>query len=320
MALDILLPFWGDPDLMRQTVRSVLAQDSDDWLLTVVDDCYPDESIAQWFATLDDPRITYHRNETNLGITDNNRACLDRATQDVIVFLGCDDLMYPGYVRTILAAHRDFPDCDIIQPGVDVIDEHGEVVDTLADQVKQRLFMPRADRPTVLSGEELAVSLLRANWTCWPSLAFRREAVVRTPFLDGFPLVQDLALQVDMVAAGSRMLLLPDVVFAYRRHAASASSAKLLDGSRFEGERRYFEIAAERVARLGWKRAERAARNHLASRLYAATLLPTAVREKHTSGLRSLAEHLVRPLPLPRAPLAHVPIPGFFPGRGRPRR
>ena len=209
------------------------------------------------------------------------------------MFLGCDDLMRPGYVRTVLAAHEEFPDCDIIQPGVEVIDEHGAVVDTLADQVKQRLFMPRVDRPTVLSGEELAVSLLRANWTYWPSLAFRREAVQRTPFLDGFPLVQDLALQVDMVAAGSRMLLLPD-------------------GSRFAGERRYFEIAAERVAKLGWRRAERAARTHLASRLYAATLLPTAAREKHVAGLRSLTEHLVRPLPLPR--------PGDLPGLRRPRR
>ena len=312
MALDILLPFWGDPALLRETVQSVLTQDSDDWLLTVVDDCYPDESVAQWFAGLDDPRVTYHRNESNLGITGNYRACLERATQNLVVFLGCDDLMRPGYVRTVLAAHEEFPDCDIIQPGVEVIDEHGAVVDTLADQVKQRLFMPRVDRPTVLSGEELAVSLLRANWTYWPSLAFRREAVQRTPFLDGFPLVQDLALQVDMVAAGSRILLLPDVVFAYRRHAASASSAKLADGSRFAGERRYFEIAAERVAKLGWRRAERAARTHLASRLYAATLLPTAAREKHVAGLRSLTEHLVRPLPLPR--------PGDLPGLRRPRR
>ena len=36
VALDILVPYWGDPDLMRETVDSVLAQDGNDWRLTVV--------------------------------------------------------------------------------------------------------------------------------------------------------------------------------------------------------------------------------------------------------------------------------------------
>ena len=36
--IDLLLPFYGDPALMRQTVASVLAQECDDWRLVVVDD------------------------------------------------------------------------------------------------------------------------------------------------------------------------------------------------------------------------------------------------------------------------------------------
>lgn len=295
MALDILLPFWGDPALLRETVESILRQDCDDWKLTVVDDCYPDETIPAYFAGLDDPRITYHRNETNQGITENYRRCVALATQDRVVIMGCDDRMHPNYVSTILAAHAAFPDADIIQPGVEVIDEHGAPVAPLTDRVK-RLVMPRTRTRRLLAGEELAVSLLRGDWLYWPSLAFRRETLVRTPFRDGLPVTQDLAFLLDMVFGGASLLLEPTVCFSYRRHQASASSVKLLDGSRFRAEREYFEIAARQAAGVGWRRAGRAARGHIMSRAHALTLVPAAVKNRRSDAVRVLLGHAVRPM------------------------
>ena len=169
------------------------------------------------------------------------------------------------------------------------------VVSTLADSVKQRLMMPRTRRPRVLSGEDLAASLLRADWLYWPSLAFRRELLVSTPFRDGMPIIQDLALVIDVVCAGGQMLLEPTLCFQYRRHTASASSAKALDGSRFRGERDYFRQAGDQVAQLGWRRAERAARTHLTSRLHALTLVPQAITSKRPGALSTLLRHAFRP-------------------------
>ncbi len=289
---EIFIPFWGEPALLFEAVESVRAQTDPDWRLTVVDDCYPDDSVAGWFAALADDRVTYLRNETNLGITDNYRRCLELATEDWLVFLGCDDLLRPAYVSTVRAAIASAPaGVDIVQPGVEVIDETSTVVDPLVDRVKRRLFAPRLTGSRVLGGEELAVSLLRGNWTYWPSLAFRTEAVRRHDFLDGMPLVQDLALMVDMALSGSRMLVLPDVVFAYRRHSASASSTTVDSGGRFEGERAYFDIAAERCAAHGWSRAARAARVHAASRLYAASRLPRALTGRTWGAVRTLGRH-----------------------------
>lgn len=297
MPLDILVPFWGDPDMLRQTVRSVLAQTSDQWVLTVVDDAYPDPSVAEWFAELDDPRITYVRHADNVGITENYRRCVQLATQDLVVLLGCDDVLLPRYVEVVLAAHAQFPEAEVIQPGVQVIDENGVVVRTLVDVVKQRVTMPRGSGRRTIGGEPLAASLLRADWMYWPSLVFRREALVRTGFRDGFPLIQDLALVIDLVAAGGVMLLEPEVCFSYRRHSASASSAKLADGSRFVGERAYFTLAAAKMDTLGWSRAARAARRHLTSRLHALTLLPRAVVSGNRAAVPVLFEHVVGRVP-----------------------
>ena len=291
MALDILVPFWGDPEMLRETVESVLAQTSDDWLLTVVDDAYPDESIAAYFATLTDPRITYVRNEVNKGITENYRTCVRLATQDMMMILGCDDVLLPNYVEVILRAHRDFPHADLIQPGVQVIDEKGAVGQTLVDAVKQKLTMPRASSPRVLSGEPLAASLLRADWLYWPSLAFKRERLLEVDFREGFPIIQDLAIVIDLIGSGSPLLIEPTVCFSYRRHSASASSAKLGDGSRFVGERDYFTFAAAQMQRLGWRRARLAALLHLTSRAHALTLLPKALLERNTAGAKVLAAH-----------------------------
>jgi glycosyltransferase involved in cell wall biosynthesis len=102
MRLDIMVPYWGDPAFMKETVNSVLAQDCPDWRLTVIDDAYPDPEIGQWMAQLNDPRITYVRNESNAGVVNNYRKCRAMATGELMMFMGCDDVLLPNYVSTVL--------------------------------------------------------------------------------------------------------------------------------------------------------------------------------------------------------------------------
>lgn len=291
MALDIFIPYWGDPDYMRQAVDSVLAQNSDDWLLTVVDDAYPGDEVRRYLEEINDPRITYVRKEINEGITANFRTCVSRATQDTLVVMGCDDILLPNFVDVALRAHREFPEAWIIQPGVEVINEAGESARPIADLVKQHLVKPRGSGPRVVSGEKLAVSLLHGDWLYWPSLIFRRDKIENFDFRDGLHVIQDLGLIIDMVLAGAELLIEPEVCFAYRRHTASASSSKLLDGSRFAGERGYFELAAELCRKKGWRNASRAAALRLTSRAHAFLLLPNAALHGSPAAVGSLLRH-----------------------------
>lgn len=290
--LDVFIPFWGDPELLYATIESVRAQTDGGWRITVVDDCYPDESVAAHFAAEDDHRITYLRNEQNLGITDNYQRCRELATAELMMFLGCDDLMHPEFVATVKAAHRAHPAAAAIQVGVEVIDEHDRPIDPLTDRVK-RALRPRVHAATELGGEHLATSLLRGNWLYWPSLVFRTEVVRRYPFRDGLPIIQDLALMIDMTAAGETLLFVPTVCFSYRRHTQSASASSLLHGARFTDERRYYASAAEQLRGRGWGRAARTARIRWTSRLHALTLLPSAVRREHRGALRPLLSHAI---------------------------
>ena len=306
MTVDVLLPYYGDVAMMKQAVESVLGQTSPDWTLTVIDDGYPDESIPGYFGSLasQDPRITYLRNEENLGANGNYRKALTFVRHELAVVMGADDVMLSNYVETVVATHEQFPSAQIIQPGVEVIDELGHPGMGLVDRMK-RIYAPRVHSAKgskgstgrrLLSGEPLATSLLRGNWLYFPSICWRSDTLVATSFREGLNVVQDLALALDLIKAGGGLVVDSTVCFQYRRHRASDSSWRALEGTRFIEEREFFTGLADELTAIGWHRAARTARLHLSSRLNAATLLPKAWRTKQHQGVRNLREHvLARP-------------------------
>ena len=300
MTVDVLLPYYGDVAMMKQAVDSILGQTSPDWSLTVIDDGYPDDTIPGYFGTLaaQDPRITYVRNDQNLGANGNYRKALTFVRHELAVVMGADDVMLPNYVETVAAAHAQFPSAQIIQPGVEVIDELGQPGMGLVDRMK-RIYAPRVTGTPgrrLLLGEPLAVSLMRGNWLYFPSICWRSDSLVATNFREGLNVVQDLALALDLIKAGGGLVVDTTVCFQYRRHRESDSSWRALEGTRFIEEREFFTGVADEFDAMGWRRAARTARLHLSSRLNAAIRLPKAWRTRQQQGVQNLRHHvLARP-------------------------
>lgn len=293
MTHEIFVPFWGEPDLLYKTVESVLGQSDPDWRMVIIDDCYPDDSVPAYFAGLDDARIQYTRNATNLGITENYREAIRRATSDFVTILGCDDLMHPNYLDVVTRTIQAHPLVDVVQPGVVVIDEHGTPVRPLVDRVKQRLLAPRAaDRTTVLSAQDMATSLIRGDWLYWPSLTFRTETLKRIDFRDGLPIIQDLALLMDIAFDGGSLAYTPEIAFSYRRHGSSASQKTILNGQRFHDERTYYRMARGLARAKGWNRTAAVAAVRLMSRLHAVTELPHVLRNGNSAAVKSAVAHI----------------------------
>ncbi len=292
MNLEIFVPYWGDPDLLFATVASVKAQNDGEWTLIVLDDRYPGDAAAAYFAEETDPRITYVVNEKNLGITDNYREAIRRASQPYITILGCDDLLHPNYVQVVKETIAQFPHADVIQPGVEVIDEHGATITPLVDRVKQGVLAPRGTASVELSGARMAESLIRGDWLYWPSLTFRTETMRRIDFRDGLPIIQDLALLIDIALERGSLAYNPTLAFSYRRHGSSASQKTLLDGRRFRDERTYYRQARELFRAQGWNRAARIARGRWMSRLHAVAEVPGVLRHGDGAGLKSTLAHI----------------------------
>jgi len=289
-SIDVLLPFYGDPRLLRIAVESILTQSDEDWRLVVVDDAYPDPAVPEWFATLRDPRLEYRRNETNLGANRNYARALSIAEADFVVFMGADDVMGSGYLTAVRDAIAQFPAAAVVATAVEVIDGTGQPVRPLVDRLKSAL-RPSGSVPQLLRGEDLVVSLLRGNWTYFPALAWRREPITDIGFRPSYHVVQDLALLVDVLLVGGDLALMPQQVFRYRRHRGSDSSVKTLTGDRFREERDYYREIARQLTARGMPRAARAARLHQTSRLHAVALLPSALRAGQGRAAGRLLRH-----------------------------
>lgn len=289
-----MMPFYGDPALFRRAVESVMAQTDPGWRLVVVDDVYPDPAPGEWLRGIDDARIRYVRNETNLGVSGNFSRCLELVESDHFVLMGCDDLLEPGYVERIRAAIAEHPTASYFQPGVTVVDDAGRPASPLPDRVKG-FSRPHRSGAAILSGEKLASSLLRGNWTYFPSICWSTEVVRQYGFAEDFEVVLDLALQLEIIRGGGSLVVLPERLFRYRRHAGSVSSWSAKDGTRFAEERAFFASAQKLMRDAGWRHAARVARVHLSSRLNAATKLPGALGGRNPAGARSLARHVFGP-------------------------
>lgn len=289
VLLDIVMPYWGDFGHLREAVDSVRAQSDPEWRLVVIDDVYPDSAPGEWVTGLDDDRITYLRNEENLGPSRNYSKGVGLVGGEFVVIMGCDDRMLPGYVARVKELIAAFPQADLIQPGVRVIDESGRVYLPMADRIK-RWIDPRGALPSLFEGERIATSLLRGNWTYFPSLVWRTARVV-----DGFRpdlnVVQDLAKIMDIVLDRGGVVVDDAVVFEYRRHSQSVSARTAIDGSKYGQELTLFTEVDARARALGWTRAARAARAHWTSRLSALSVLPAAIKARHWRGARALLRH-----------------------------
>lgn len=291
MTVDVMLPYYGDVDQMKLAARSVMSQQNEDWRLIVIDDGYPDPEPERWFSAMTDPRVTYLRNDENLGANGNYRKALTMVEAPYVVIMGADDVMLPNYLDVVVSGFEAHPEANVVQPGVQVIDERGIACLPLVDAVK-KVYAPKTRERMELKGEAMATSLVRADWAYFPSLAWRSETIVRIGFTEGLDVVQDLALLLDIAAEGGSMVIDPTLSFLYRRHSASDSSVRALDGRRFDEERSFFEGQALRFKTLGWQKAARAASFHTTSRLNAATLILKSVSKGKVDSVPRLAKHI----------------------------
>jgi glycosyltransferase involved in cell wall biosynthesis len=292
ISFEFVMPFWGDARQFREAVESIRAQDDPNWTLTVIDDAYPDTAPGAWLTGLSDPRIRYRRNPVNLGINRNFQAALDAATADWVVIPGCDDRLHPGYLTLMRELARRHPEAGLLHPGVRVIGDAGTPISTLVDRSKS-LYRGRMRGEVELADERFATSITRGNWMYFPAIAWRRELAARIGFQPGLEVAQDLGLALDVAVSGGHLVYHDHVVFDYRRHDASVSSALAVDGSRFAEEQRFFRAWARRFHALEWNHAARAARIHLSSRINAASRIPAALRQREWRGLGLIARHLL---------------------------
>lgn len=101
---------------LQEAIASILAQTYHDFELIVVDDCSPEDlkSIVDEFR---DGRMSYYRNEVNLGGKDLVAAwcrAMGYATGEWCVLASDDDVYHPDYLKEMVVLTEKYPQVDLV--------------------------------------------------------------------------------------------------------------------------------------------------------------------------------------------------------------
>ena len=100
VLLSIVVPTYNRVGMLHQTVASVLAQDSDDFELVIVDDASED---GTWEYLRGLSGVRAYRNPTRLGLAANWNRAISLSRGHYVFILQDDDLAEPGLVSTLAA-------------------------------------------------------------------------------------------------------------------------------------------------------------------------------------------------------------------------
>lgn len=172
--VSVLIPTYNRPDLLKHAVQSAVLQSCSDVEILVQDDG-SDRSPEEVVSGFNDPRISFRRNDTNLGMALNWKALALRARGKYVAFLSDDDVWERDYLSTLVAKLEEAPDRVIAFCDHWTTDAAG-VIDRSRTAAGSRRWM----RDRIAEGEhkpftEIAL-LYRSIWTA-SAAVLRRDAI-----------------------------------------------------------------------------------------------------------------------------------------------
>lgn len=268
-GLTFAIPFYSGRELLERAIQSVVAQTNSDWRLIVCDDHSSEMGIAGLCRSFADARITYCRNERNLGMAGNWNRCLDLAATSLVTLLHADDELLPEYCARMLAAAVEFPRAVAFYCRARVIDRKGRRILSVPECAKAILQVGRR-LPDLLQGERSVAALLRGNFIMCPTLCYRKDLLEDRRFDSSWSFVQDLEFTTRLLMQGELLVGLPEKLYAYRRHIGSATSRYTENLLRFREEFQVYDELERRLRQRSWFRAGRVARRKRIIKLYLA--------------------------------------------------
>jgi len=129
MLFSVLLPAYKSV-FLKECIESILNQTITDFELIIVDDCSP-HAIDEIISEFTDSRISYYKNETNIGaehLVNNWNYCLQKANGEFFIMMGDDDRMEPNYLEEFLGLINKYPHLDVYHCRSIIINEESTAI------------------------------------------------------------------------------------------------------------------------------------------------------------------------------------------------
>lgn len=219
-VVSVIMANYRGARYLSASMQAVLAQSERRLELIVADDASDDDSVAiARSLARTDPRVRVIASAQNGGPGVTRNLALDAARGDWIAVVDSDDLIHPQRLSRLIEAATD--------AGADIV----------ADDLVFFGAAEQAGGRTLLQGLQLA-SPMRLTLDLWlrgnapgadlPSFGYlkpviRRSVLGRRRYDPTLRIGEDYDLILRLLIDGATFLLLPDPLYAYRRHGGSVS-------------------------------------------------------------------------------------------------
>lgn len=209
--LSVCIPAYNRPEMLPPLLESILSQDYDDYEVVICEDKSPGRehirALVKGYKGRYPGRIAYYENEENLGYDGNLRRLIDRATGQYCFFMGNDDMICPGALKTVASALDRHPDIGVVLRSYASFDDDPGQIDQVYRYFYREIFFPAGPR-TIATFYRRSVVI--------PGVVIHRGAARRlaTDRFDGTLLYQ--LYLVANILVDMNGLFLPEIIVLYR--------------------------------------------------------------------------------------------------------
>lgn len=207
-----LLPAYK-ASFLKAAIDSILNQTYSDFHILVSDDCSP-EDLESIVKTYDDTRISYRRNDKNIGGSNlvlHWNELVGLCTSEYLILASDDDIYEPRFLEEVDKLSCKYPQVDLIRARVQMINANEEIFwedlhyEELQSELKFCAFNPN---------------------TCIANNVFRTSALKAIGGFVDFPLAWGADLATEMAMAKNGVANTDMILFNFRLSGLNISSIK----------------------------------------------------------------------------------------------
>lgn len=246
MRVSVVVPLYNHARDLPLCLNALLSQSEQPAEIIIVDDASTDNgaAVARQFAD-QHACIELLTHPTNSGAPAALNTGLERASGDLVLFAGADDVVLPGIIKTATEQFRLHPQAGLCCGEISLIDDCDNVIGfrpPILPTFATRYLPPEQVRKIVKSSD---------NWLCGPTITYHRERLLE---IGGF--TEELGSFCDGFAARllsfrHGFIFVPEILAAWRIVTTSLSHSMADDKDRelklLDNARRHFELHSETV-------------------------------------------------------------------------
>jgi len=157
-------------------------------------------------------RVVFSKNATNRGIAQSLYDGVNMCTNEIIVKMDSDDIMFPDRIKRQLEFMKSHPDCVMVGSDLQLFQQN-------AQNPKDKQFFQRTNHPPAMTWERFKQT--RPEWFAnHPTLCYKKSAILAVGNYDVTmgSCLQDYEIELRILKKFGRIYNISDVLLYYRIH------------------------------------------------------------------------------------------------------